>query len=64
MGTARMGTDPETSVVDAFGRTHDIPNLFVVDASAFVTASAANPTATAQALALRAADYIIGQRAH
>jgi choline dehydrogenase-like flavoprotein len=62
MGTARMGTDPERSVVDPFGRCHDVPNLFVVDASVFVTASAANPTATAQALALRTADHIATMR--
>jgi choline dehydrogenase-like flavoprotein len=62
MGTARMGTDPERSVVDAFGRCHDLSNLFIVDASIFVTASAVNPTATAQALALRAADHIVATR--
>ncbi|MDG4889781.1 GMC family oxidoreductase [Mesorhizobium sp. WSM4887] len=59
MGTARMGNDPETSVVDAFGRCHDVPNLFVADASAFVTSAAVNPTLTAQALALRSAEHII-----
>ena len=58
MGTARMGDDPETSVVDRFGRCHEVPNLFVADASTFVTASVLNPTATAQALALRTADHI------
>jgi choline dehydrogenase-like flavoprotein len=62
MGTARMGTDPETSVVDPFGRCHDVPNLFVVDASTFVTGSAMNPTATAQAFALRTADHIVDTR--
>ena len=62
MGAARMGTDPETSVVDPFGRCHDVPNLFVADASTFVTASAMNPTATAQALALRTADHIVHTR--
>jgi choline dehydrogenase-like flavoprotein len=62
MGTARMGDDPGTSVVDAFGRTHDVPNLWVLDASVFVTASVANPTLTAQALALRAADRLLLQR--
>jgi choline dehydrogenase-like flavoprotein len=62
MGTARMGADPDRSVVDPFGRCHDAPNLFVVDASVFVTASAANPTATAQAIALRAADHIAATR--
>ena len=58
MGTARMGDDPETSVVDRFGRCHEVPNLYVADASTFVTASCLNPTATAQALALRTADHI------
>ncbi len=58
MGTARMGNDPETSVVDRFGRCHQVPNLFIADASTFVTASALNPTATAQALALRTADHL------
>ncbi len=62
MGTARMGTDPERSVVDPFGRAHDVANLFVIDASAFVTSAAINPTATAQALALRTADHIVATR--
>ncbi len=62
MGTARMGGDPETSVTDAFGRSHDVPGLWVLDASVFVTASVANPTLTAQALALRAADRMIAGR--
>jgi choline dehydrogenase-like flavoprotein len=58
MGTARLGTDRETSVCDAYGRTHDVPNLFVADGSLFVTAGAVNPTNTIQALALRLADRI------
>ncbi len=58
MGTAGMGEDPETSVADAFGRAHDVPNLFVADGGAFVTAAAVNPTHTIQALALRQADWI------
>ncbi len=62
MGTARMGISPENSVVDAHGRCHDTPNLFIVDSSVFVTASAMNPTATAQAFALRVADHIAGTR--
>jgi choline dehydrogenase-like flavoprotein len=62
MGTTRMGTDPERSVVDPFGRAHDVPNLFVIDASTFVSGSAMNPTATAQALALRTADHIVATR--
>jgi choline dehydrogenase-like flavoprotein len=62
MGTARMGTSRETSVVDIFGRCHDAPNLFIADASVFVTGSAMNPTATAQAFALRCADHVLGKR--
>ena len=59
MGTARMGEDSRTSVVDRFGRSHEIDNLFIADASTFVTSAAINPTATAQALALRTADHIL-----
>jgi choline dehydrogenase-like flavoprotein len=60
MGTCRMGNDPKTSVVNAHSRTHDVPNLFLVDGSNFVTAARQQPTATIQALAYRAADYAIG----
>ena len=59
-GTARMGTDPQKSVTDPTGRCHDLENLFVADASTFVTSSCLNPTLTAQALSLRIADYILG----
>jgi choline dehydrogenase-like flavoprotein len=59
LGTARMGTDPETSVVDPFGRAHDVPNLFIVDGSVFVTSGAANPTSTITAIALRTAQHIV-----
>jgi choline dehydrogenase-like flavoprotein len=58
MGTARMGTDPETSVTNEWGRCHDVRNLFIVDGSLFVTAAAVNPTCTIQALALYVADAI------
>ncbi|MDD9941900.1 MAG: GMC family oxidoreductase [Myxococcales bacterium] len=58
LGTARMGTDPETSVVNEWGRSHDVKNLFVIDGSVFVTAGAVNPTATIQAVALYIADAI------
>lgn len=60
MGTTRMGADPETAVVDPQCRVHGSDNLFVLDASVFVTSSSVNPTATAQALALRTADVIAG----
>jgi choline dehydrogenase-like flavoprotein len=58
MGTARMGSDPDRSVVNEWGRCHDVRNLFIVDGSTFVTAAAVNPTHTIQALALYAADTI------
>jgi choline dehydrogenase-like flavoprotein len=58
MGTARMGTDPKTSVVNEWGRSHDVRNLFIVDGSIFVTAAAVNPTNTIQALALYIGDQI------
>jgi choline dehydrogenase-like flavoprotein len=50
MGTCRMGSDPETSVVDADGRTWDISNLWICDGSLFVTSGAVNPSLTIQAL--------------
>ncbi len=56
MGTARMGTDPARSVVNAWGRSHDVTNLFIVDGSIFVTSAGVNPTRTIQALALYIAD--------
>jgi choline dehydrogenase-like flavoprotein len=61
LGTARMGNDPSTSVVDRWGRAHDVPNLFIIDGSISVTAGAVNSTSTIQALALRTADYIKGE---
>ena len=61
VGAARMGRDPATSVVDKFGRTHDIANLFVCDGSILPTQGSANPGLTIQALAARTADYLISQ---
>ncbi len=58
MGTCRMGHDPETSVVNGWGRSHDVKNLFIVDGSIFVTSGAVNPTSTIQALALYIGDQI------
>jgi choline dehydrogenase-like flavoprotein len=58
MGTARMGTDPARSVVNEWGRSHDVKNLFIVDGSIFVTSAGVNPTRTIQALALYIADNI------
>jgi choline dehydrogenase-like flavoprotein len=62
LGTARMGDDPATSVVDRWGVAHDVPNLVVVDGSVFVTVGAANPTSTICALALRAAEHLLERR--
>lgn len=61
VGAARMGADPRTSVVDKFGRTHDVSNLFVCDGSILPTQGSANPGLTIQALAARTADYLIAQ---
>jgi choline dehydrogenase-like flavoprotein len=58
LGTARMGTDPSRSVVNADHRAHDVPNLFICDGSSFVTSGRGQPTMTIQALAFRAADRI------
>jgi choline dehydrogenase-like flavoprotein len=58
-GTCRMGNDPRTSVVNRFHRTHDVPNLFIVDGSSFVTGGRNHPTMTIQALAYRAAAFLV-----
>jgi choline dehydrogenase-like flavoprotein len=58
MGTARMGRDPATSVVNEWCRSHDVKNLFVIDGSVFVTSGGVNPTNTIQALALYVGDTI------
>jgi choline dehydrogenase-like flavoprotein len=58
LGTARMGNDPKTSVVNSYGRSHDVPNLYIVDGSVMVTSGAVNPTSTIAALALRTAEHI------
>jgi len=58
LGTARMGNDPERSVVNGWGRCHDVKNLFIVDGSIWVTSGGVNPTSTIQALALYIADQM------
>jgi choline dehydrogenase-like flavoprotein len=58
-GTARMGNDPSSSVVDTFCRSHDHKNLFIVDASVLPTSAAVNPALTIAALALRAGRHVI-----
>ncbi len=58
-GTLRFGSDPSTSVLDPFGRTHDIENLYCVDGSFFPSSSAQNPTLTIIAQALRLGDHLL-----
>ncbi|WP_340673521.1 GMC family oxidoreductase [Brevibacillus agri] len=59
MGGCRMGNDPAQSVVNEFGQSHDIPNLFIAGASTFVTSGGSNPTNTVMALAARTADKLV-----
>jgi choline dehydrogenase-like flavoprotein len=61
LGTARMGTDPKTSVLNQFQQSHDVRNLFVVDGSSHVSASCQNPTWTIMALAWRSCDHLADQ---
>ena len=60
--TARMGDDPKTSVLDRWNRTHDVPNLYVVDGRASSPRAGVNPTSTIVAIALRAADHMVETR--
>jgi choline dehydrogenase-like flavoprotein len=62
LGTAMMGDDPAASVVDAYGRCHDVPNLYVFDGSVWPTSAGMNPTATIAAMALRSAEHLIESR--
>ncbi len=61
MGTCRMGDDPQRSVVDRDGRTHEIDNLWIADASVFVSSAGVNPSLTVQALARRTADRMLAR---
>ena len=58
LGTARMGNDRKTSVLNGFNQSWDVKNLFVIDGAAFVTSANQNPTLTILALTMRACDYI------
>ena len=58
VGTARMGADPKTSVLNPFQQAHDVKNLFVVDGAGFVSSGCQNPTWTIRALAWRSCDYL------
>jgi len=57
-GTMRFGSDPASSVLDTFGRAHDLDNLYVVDGSFFPSATAVNPALTIAAQALRVGDHL------
>jgi choline dehydrogenase-like flavoprotein len=62
MGSARMGTDPTTSVADPTGQLHDVPGVWIGDTSAFPTAVGSNPMLTCMALARRTAHQILATR--
>jgi len=62
LGTAVMGEDPARSVVDGWGRSHDVENLYIFDGSVWPTSSGMNPTATIAALALRNTEHLIAER--
>lgn len=57
MGTARMGHDPATSVVNKWNQAHDVPNLFITDGSFMASAGCQNPSLTYMAFSARAADH-------
>jgi len=59
MGGARMGRDPDTSVLNEWNQTHDVPNLFVTDGACMTSASCQNPSITYMALTARAVDYAV-----
>lgn len=60
MGTARMGTDPRTSVCDQWQRLHDVENVVITDSSVFPTSTGYGPTLTIVALAIRASRALAG----
>jgi choline dehydrogenase-like flavoprotein len=61
MGTARMGRDPKTSVLNGWNQSHDVPNLFVTDGACMTSAANQNPSITYMALTARACDYAVRQ---
>jgi len=58
-GMARMGSDPKKSVLNQFQRTHDINNLYVMDASGFTSNPCQNPTLTIMSLCVRSCDFLM-----
>jgi choline dehydrogenase-like flavoprotein len=61
MGTARMGKDAKTSVLNKWNQLHEVPNVFVTDGSAMTSSACQNPSLTYMALTARAADYAVSQ---
>jgi len=61
MGTARMGRDPKTSVLNAYNQAHDVKNLYVTDGSCMASSSCVNPSITYMALTARACHYAVEQ---
>ncbi len=59
MGTARMGRDPKTSVLNAFNQMHEVPNVFITDGSCMTSSACLNPSITYMALTARACDYAV-----
>lgn len=59
MGTARMGHDPKTSVLNSHNQTHDVPNLFITDGACMTSAASQNPSLTYMALTARAVDFAV-----
>ncbi len=59
MGTARMGRDPRTSVLNGHNQAHDVPNLFVTDGACMTSSACQNPSVTYMALTARAVDYAV-----
>jgi choline dehydrogenase-like flavoprotein len=60
-GTARMGSNPKSSVLNQYQQAHDVANLFVMDAAGFVSNPCQNPTLTIMALCVRSCDYLMGE---
>ena len=61
MGTARMGRDPKTSVLNKWNQMHDVPNVFVTDGACMTSSGTQNPSITYMALTARAVDYAVKQ---
>jgi choline dehydrogenase-like flavoprotein len=61
MGTARMGRDPKTSVLNGFNQIHSVKNVFVTDGACMTSSSCVNPSLTYMAITARAADYAVSE---